>query len=132
MKRSSADLRRALLASQTQPVRLVVAASLVYHQLVGRRQLLQAEGGYQRVLDSTALAISQVADIYYVNLHKRLMRIPEEELAAGTFEHGAEVFRTPLQRYTELSVRRADLMDAIEILRKAHAAIGAPKNRPRA
>ena len=48
---------------------------------------------YDAILDSTALALSNVSDIYCVR-NGRLARIPEEELAVGMFEGGAKRFCT--------------------------------------
>jgi hypothetical protein len=105
-----------------QPVPLRVAASLVHQQISGSSRDWR-DGRYSAVLDSTALALSHVSDIYYVNAQGRLVRIPDEELAVGGFEGGATLFRTPSGNlYEALSMRRADMVDAIIILKKAHAA----------
>lgn len=99
-------------------VPLHVAASVVHQQLSGSLQ--EADERYAAVLNSTALALSHVADIYYVDAHGRNVKIPAEELALGLFESGAKVFRTRSGNvYESLSMRRDDLADAIVILKKA-------------
>jgi hypothetical protein len=118
-------LRAKLLASQAQPVPLRVAASVVHQQISGSSGDSKVDG-YDAVLDSTALALSHVSDIYYVNAQGRLLRIPDEELAVGRFEGGAAQFRTRSGNvYEALSMRRADMADAITILKKAHTAVHA-------
>jgi molybdopterin/thiamine biosynthesis adenylyltransferase len=88
-------------------VPLHVAASAVTEQLGG-------------MLDSAALALSNVSEIYYRNLNGHLLKIPQEELAVGGFEGGAKVFRTRSGNvYQSLSIRRADMADAITILKNA-------------
>lgn len=102
-----------------KPVPLHVAASVVQQQLSGATRDWRAEN-YGATLDSTALALSHVSDIYYLDRQGRLVRIPNEELAVGRFEDGAKVFRTRSgNAYQSLSMRRADMADAIVILRKA-------------
>jgi hypothetical protein len=116
------QFRAKLLASQAQPVPLRVAASVVHQQISGTLRDWK-DGAYSVVLDSTALALSHVSDIYHVNAQGRLLRIPDEELAVGCFEGGAALFRTRSGNvYEALSMRRADMVDAIIILKKAHTA----------
>jgi hypothetical protein len=105
---------------QAHPVPLHVAAAVINRQLTG------LEAG-SVVLDSTALAISHVADIYYVNAQGQMLKIPDEELAVGMFENGAKRFRTRSGNvYESLSMRRGDMAEAILILRKARGAMHAP------
>jgi hypothetical protein len=102
-----------------QPVPLRVAASVVHQQISGTLRDWK-DAGYSAVLDSTALALSHVSDIYYVNAQGQLLRIPDEELAVGGFEGGATLFRTRSGNiYEALSMHRADMVDAIIILKKA-------------
>ena len=112
---------------QAKPVPLHVAASVVYRQLSGSLQ----DDAHGAILDSTALALSHVADIYYLNAQGRLLKIPDEELAVGMFENGAKAFRTRSGNvYQSLSMRRIDMAEAIVILRKARGAAraaGAPE-----
>jgi hypothetical protein len=104
--------------SHTQPVPLPVAASLVYHQL---NRKLQPEGGLHGALASTAFALSQVADIYYLE-DGRLVPIPGRDLALGAFEESGASFRAASGRvYKSLAMRRGDLMEAIVILKAARA-----------
>jgi hypothetical protein len=109
---------------QKKPVPLHVAASVVHRQLSGALGEVQETAA---VLDSTALALSNVSDIYYLNAHGELLRIPHEELAVGVFENGAKRFRTRSGNvYESLSMRRGDMADALAILRKARGAMRAP------
>lgn len=120
---------RKSLRSQAEPVPLAVAASLVYHHL--NRNIGSPAGGtsYQAALDSTALALSQVSDVYSVE-RGRLLRIPSEDLAAGSFEGGADVYRSAGGKvYRELSMRRIDVMQAMSTLRSASVAIHAAKSK---
>jgi hypothetical protein len=102
-------------------VPLHVAASVVHRQLSGSLAEWPDES-YVRLLDSTALALSHVADIYYVNAQGRTLKIPDAELAVGMFANGAKQFRTRSgNTYQSLSMRRGDMADAIVILKKAQA-----------
>jgi hypothetical protein len=104
-----------------KPVPLHVAASVVQRQLSSALRQSQDEA-YSAVLDSTALALSNVADIYYVNARGRMQKIPGEELALGMFEAGAKIFRTRSGNvYQQLSMRRGDMANAIAILSKARS-----------
>ena len=120
--------QKKLLASQAQPMSMRVACALVYHQLTGRTREAATSTDYRTALNTTALALSQVADIYYVNREGRLLRIPSEELALGVFESSGEVYRTRSgNEYGNLSMRRIDVLEAIAILKKARAAIDGAK-----
>lgn len=102
-----------------KPVPLHVAASVVQRQL---SSALRQDEAYNAVLDSTALALSNVADIYYVNTRGRIQKIPGEELALGMFEAGAKIFRTRSGNvYQQLSMRRGDMANAIAILSQARS-----------
>jgi hypothetical protein len=91
------------------------AASIVQRQLLGG-----TEGRKDVVLNSAALALSSVSEIWYVDPRGRVARIPDEELAVGGFEGGAKVFRTRSGNvYESLSIRRADMADAITLLKNA-------------
>jgi hypothetical protein len=112
-----------LLADQAKPVPLHVAASVIHQQLSGDMRNWH-DDAYNAVLDSTALALSHVSDVYYVNAQGRLLRIADEELAGGVFENGAKRFRTRSgDIYESLSMRRADIADTILILRNARSAL---------
>jgi hypothetical protein len=90
------DIRKTqvkLVADQAKPIPLHVAASVVHQQLSGASRDWK-EDDYAAILDSTALALSHVSDIYYLDAHGRLRRIPGEELAVGMFVGGAKAFRT--------------------------------------
>ena len=112
-------------ADQAKPIPLHVAASVVHQQLSGSAREWGDEE-YAAVLNSTALALSNVSDIYYLNLQGRLLRIPAEELAVGVFEDGARAFRTRSGNvYESLSMRRADMAVAISVLKSARGAMRA-------
>jgi hypothetical protein len=100
-------------------VPLHVAASVVHQQLSGSSREWKGDA-YAPILDSTALALSHVSDIYSVDAHGKLRRIPAEELAVGMFESGAKLFRTRSGNvYESLSMRRGDMTEAIVILKKS-------------
>lgn len=115
--------QRELLLRQSQPVPMPVACSLVYHQLNRDVGNIGIPPGYSAALNSTALALSQVADLYYVD-RGRLLRVPSDELAGGTFEDSGDTYRSSSGRvFRSLSMRRIDVMEAIAVLKKARAAI---------
>jgi hypothetical protein len=101
---------------ETEPqVPLRRAASIVQRQLLGG-----TEGRQDMALNSAALALSGVSEIWYVNMRGRVAKIPDEELAVGGFEGGAKVFRTRSGNvYESLSIRRTDMADAIILLKNA-------------
>ena len=102
----------------SQPVPMHVAASLVYHQLNRKLDLGVAVNG---ALNSTAFALSQISDIYFLE-DERLIPISRADLASGAFEESASIYRAASGRvYRSLSIRRGDLMEAITILRQARA-----------
>jgi hypothetical protein len=120
-----------LLARQSQPVPMPVAASLVYHQLNHNIADAALQDGYAAALNSTALALSQVSDVYYIEQGK-LLRIPNEELALGSFEDRGDTYRAASGKiYRSLSMRRIDVMQAMTILRKARSAIDGAKLKAR-
>ena len=122
-ERDLRQVQKKLVADQAKPVPLHVAASVVYQQLSGDTRGCAAEA-LNAILDSTALALSHVADIYYLTADSKLRRIPDEELAIGMFEAGATVFRTRSGTvYESLSIRRGDMADAIAILQNARGAL---------
>ncbi|HEU4350827.1 MAG TPA: hypothetical protein VFR66_03040 [Burkholderiales bacterium] len=114
-----------LVADQAKPVPLNVAASIVHQQLSGSSRTWKDET-YSAILDSTALALSHVSDICYVDAQGKLRRIPDEELAVGMFEGGARVFRTRSgNAYESLFMRRGDMSEAITVLKNARGALHA-------
>ena len=101
-------------ASHTVP--LHVAASVVYQQLWPGT----IRDAYGEALERTALALSHLADIFYVDAQGRTKCIPDAELATGRFENAAKQFRSAGGAvYQPLSMRREDLAEAISILRNA-------------
>jgi hypothetical protein len=104
------------IEGHSQPVPLHVAASLVYHQLNRKLDLGVTVNG---ALNSTAFALSQVSDVYFLE-DGRFVPIPRADLASGAFEESAAIYRAASGRvYRSLSMRRGDLMEAITILRRA-------------
>jgi hypothetical protein len=108
---------------QLHPVPLRVAASIVFNQL-SRAPSLPTQGErYARALNDAAMALAQVADVYYRDARGRILRLPDEDLGAGRFEKRARVFRTTDGRaYENLCMRRGEMVDAILALRKARDA----------
>ena len=101
-----------------------VATPLVYHQL---NRKLGLGGPVNGALNSTAFALSQVCDVYYLEDGKPVP-IPRADLASGRFEESGAIYRTASGRvYRSLSMRRGELMEAITILRRARATIGKAK-----
>ena len=118
-------IRRRLRERQVAPVPLRIAASLVYFQL-HRDVSAQNEEALDRALNDAALALAQIADIYYENHAHHILRIPDEELRSGLFGGGAKMFRSSGgQEYRALSMRRIDLMQAMEVLSAAGQAFAA-------
>jgi hypothetical protein len=124
MAKSLKASQAALLASQSKPVKLRVAAALLHHEITGRDRPAGRSEDYVVALNTAAHALSQVSDLYYVNADGRLLRVPSEDLAGGKFEGGGEVMKTVSGAlYRSLSMRRVDVIDGIKILKQAHAAI---------
>lgn len=105
-------------ASHTKPIPLHVVASLVHQQLSPGTM----SANYGEALERTALALSHLADIFYVDAQGRMKRIPDSELAGGRFENAAKQFRSAGGTvYQSLSMRRRDMAESISILRNARA-----------
>lgn len=122
-----ARVRRELRQRQVAPVPLRIAASLVYFQLQRDLSARNAEA-LDRALNDAALALAQIADIYYENDAHRILRIPDDELGSGLFDGGAKIFRSSGgQEFNGLSMRRIDLMHAIEVLAAASRAFAAAR-----
>ena len=122
-----ARVRRGIRQRQVAPVPLRVAASLVYFQLQ-RDVAAQSDEALDRVLNDAALALAQIADIYYENHAHSILRIPDDDLRSGLFEGGAKSFRSSGGReFKTLSMRRIDLMHAMEVLATASRAFAAAR-----
>ena len=131
MKKRVKKTAKQILTSQSQPVPMPVAASLVYHHLNRDIANLAGQEGDGAKLCSTALALSQVSDVYCVEQGK-LLRIASEELAVGVFEERGAVYRAASGRtYKGLSMRRIDVMEALKVLLKARAAIEGARSKVR-
>jgi hypothetical protein len=129
MTRKHKTTERELLVRQSQPVPMQVVCSLVYHQLNRDIGNIGVDRGYSTSLNATALALSQVADIYYIE-QGRLLRVPSEELAGGSFEDSGATYRAASGRvFKSLSMRRIDVMEAMLVLKKARLAIEGAKSR---
>ena len=97
-------------------VPLRVAASLVYYQL--NRRLGGTERGVAADFESTAMALSHLADVYYADGAGNLAKVPRADLALAEFRDGGDCCSTPAGvLYQSLTMRRADLMDAMLILK---------------
>ena len=129
MARKRKTTEKDLLIRQSQPVPMQVACSVVYHQLNRDIGNIGVERGYASSLNATALALSQVADVYYIE-QGRLLRVPSEELVGGTFEDSGATYRAASGRvFKSLSMRRIDVMEAMIVLSKARVAIEGAKSR---
>jgi len=126
MRRDMRKFQDELVARQAKPVKLRVVAAMAHHELTGRKREAVLARDYFAELDKVAASLAQVADIYYVNAARRVLRIAAEDLAAGRFENGADVFRTAGGEVClGLSMRRGDAMDAIAALKISRAALAA-------
>jgi hypothetical protein len=124
MKRDLRKVQQDLLARQSKPVKLRVAASIAHHELTGKKREAMLAKEYFDALTAAAAQLAHVADVYHVNEAGRLLRVPTEDLLAGTIANGGDILRMPNGFvYRALSMRRADVMDAISALKSAQAAI---------
>ena len=109
------SVRRSI--SEREAVPLCVAASLVYFRL-HRKLSVEDDTALDRALNDAALALAQISKIYYENAG-RILRIPDDDLRSGLFSHGAKTFKsTAGSEFKELSMRRIDMMRAMEVLEK--------------
>ena len=123
-KKDMHRLHSRLVESQFKPMKMRVAAALVYHNITGKTRTAASGQEYEGALADTAIALSQVADLYYTNAQGRLTRIPEDDLVLGRFERAGDQFRTHSgQVYRDVMLRRADVMGAVVILRKGRETI---------
>ena len=112
---------------QTAPVVLSVAASVVQFQING---CSPHEANLVRSLDDAAFALAQITGIYYENDKAHVLRIPDDDLRNGKFEGGATTFKTQDARvYARLSMRRIDVMYALETLQKANSTLSMAQRR---
>lgn len=107
-----------LREQQGAPVPLAIAASLVYFQF---RRISWAGNAAEldRSLNDACHALAHIADVYYENSDGHILRIPDEALRKGVFEKGGRAFVVDERAYEGLSMRRIDVMYAIEVLEKA-------------
>jgi len=127
MKKDLRKIQQDLLARQSKPVKLRVAASIAHYELTGKKREGLMARDYFTALSTTAAQLAQVADIYHINESGRLLRVPTEDLQAGTVSNGGDVLVMPSGFvYRGLSMRRIDVMDAIIALREAHKALTQP------
>ena len=119
-------IRARLRERQSMPVPMRVAASLAYYEL--RHNAAGNDHALDRALNDAAFALAQLADVYHENEAGHVLRIPDEALHKGQFEEGAKTYRTRAgQTFTGLTMRRIDLMYAMEALREASRAVGTAK-----
>lgn len=131
MENDQARVRAKLRQRQVRPVAMRIAASLVYFQL--RRGIARNDDELDRAFNDAALALAQLADVYYENHEGRILRIPDRDLRSGLFYEGARTFKsTSGHEYRVLSMRRIDVMHAIEVLGDANEAVKAMKQISRA
>src|SRR5688572_2013443 len=127
MHRMRKDLKKFqddLVARQAKPVKLRIVAAMAHHELTGRKREAMLAKDYFDALDLVAASLAQVADVYFVNAARRVLRIAAEDLAAGGFQNGGDVFRTAGgDIYRGLSMRRGEAMDAIAALKISRAAL---------
>jgi hypothetical protein len=111
------DIQAQLREQQGAPVPLAVAASLVYFQL---RRISWASNAAEldRSLNDACHALAQIADVYYENGDGHILRIPDAELHRGAFEKGGRAFTVDGRVFQGLSMRRIDVMYAMEMLEK--------------
>jgi hypothetical protein len=122
---SSKHRKESLHDHQAAPVSLRVAASLVYFEIKTKGSL-RGDGELDRALDDAALALAQISSIYYTDDAGHLMPIPETDLASGHFQSGAKSLKAADGTvYRSLSMRRIDVMRAVEVLKKASFALKA-------
>src|SRR3954462_3505504 len=111
--------RAKLHAAQQKPVRLRVAASLLQRNHSGVARSSVRGPDYMRQVEHAAVQLSRVVDLYHVQ-NGRLLRVPSEEIAGATFFDGGNLMRSVGGTlYRKLTVRRGDVMNAIEALSKA-------------
>ena len=104
-----------------QHLALATAAAVVYHQITGTIQGIEAEADVEEVLNRVANAIANVAVIYTADRPSGQPRqLAPIELIHCRFEQGATVLKTSFGlEYRHLSIRREDMRSAIAILRGA-------------
>ncbi len=96
---------------------------MVYFEF--RHHAANSDDALDRALNDAAFALAQIADVYYENEVGHVLRIPDEDLRDGHFGEGAKIFRTRAGRtFTMVSMRRIDLMYAMQVLHRASRAIG--------
>ena len=71
-KKDMHRLHSRLVESQFKPMKMRVAAALVYHNITGKTRTAASGQEYEAALADTAIALSQVADLYYTNAQGRL------------------------------------------------------------
>jgi hypothetical protein len=90
----------------------------VYFQLQ-RNVCVRSALELDRALNDAALALAQIADIYYENHAGQILRIPDEDLRSGLFGDGATTFKSSAgHEFNALSMLRIDVMHCMEVLAK--------------
>jgi hypothetical protein len=119
-----AKVRAAPEESQSQPVKLRIAASMLHQERSGRRRDSMRGPEYIERLNEAAAALGGVADIYRLEAGGALLRIPKEELDRAQYLDGGNVLRTAAGAlYHPLAMRRAEAIGAITLLASAKAEV---------
>ncbi|MGQ0651304.1 MAG: hypothetical protein ACT4P4_03395 [Betaproteobacteria bacterium] len=102
-----------------------MAAIVVYQELAGHKRSEMRGPEYIKGLSESATALAQVVEVFYVSAAHGLVRIGQQELAGGRFEDGGNLFRRGSGAvYRSCMVRRGDVYQGVEALRKAGTVIG--------
>jgi hypothetical protein len=124
VKEQLLDLQARLRDQQAAPVPLSIAASLVYFQFRPKASANNA-AELDRSLNDACHALAQVADVYYENNDGHILRIPEAALRRGVFEKGGRAFSVDGRVLEGLSMRRIDVMYAMELLERGRQELAA-------
>ena len=119
---SPMDVGRSVRERQVAQVPLGGAATQEYYNL---HRILSAknEAALNSALNDAALALAQIAGIYYENAG-RILRIPDDDLRSGLFSDGAKTFKsTAGHQFKSLSMRRVDVMHAMEVLEQGSQSV---------
>jgi hypothetical protein len=110
-------IRARIRDKQDAPVPLAIAASLVYFEF---RPMSSAHNAtdLDRSLNDSCYALAQIADVYYQNSEGHVLRIPSEILHRGAFQKGGRAFVVDGRTFEGLSMRRIDVMYAMEALER--------------
>jgi hypothetical protein len=117
VKEALLTIQARLREQQGAPVPLAIAASLVYFQF-RPVSAVNNTAGLDRSLNDACRALAQIADVYYENGEGHILRIPDADLHRGVFENGGRSFSVDGRVFEGLSMRRIDVMYALEVLER--------------